>query len=346
MIRTPRPGGPESHQAELDELRQLADRFAAEAQATDRAPLVPREHFTALGDLGVYRWVVDAPYTVQWLAAEILAMGCGVTHFVQTQHQSAIGILNRSGNQRLQELLLKPLTDGTRFAGVCFAHVRRAGPPAVTVHQDGDHLVFNGEAPWFTGWGLMDEIMLAGTTPDGRFLSVMTPVEAPGLTASPPMQLAVFTASATVSVGLENFRVEAWRELMTVNPAEMAVADVYITLKNAAQPLGLVHAAGRLLEKARCGWAGEQFVAQALALRERAFAWAAHPGDAEEALAIRASANSLAVRSAQAAVVASGGAANGLDHPAQRLAREAMFYGLPQLTAALKEAELRALLPG
>jgi len=344
LIRTPRPGGPETHQAELTALRELAERFAAEAQETDRAALVPREHLTALGQLGVYRWAVDAPYQVQWLAAEILAMGCGVTHFVQTQHQSAIGILHRSGNQRVQELLLEPLTSGSRFGGVCFAHVRRAGPPAVRVERDGDCLVFNGEAPWFTGWGLMEEMMLAGTTPDGRFLSVMCPAAGPGLTASPPMQLAVFTASATVSLRFENFRVEAWRELMTVNPAEMAVADVYITLKNTAQPLGLVHAAARLLEKARCGWAGEQFAQDAVALRERAFAWAAAPGDAGEALAIRASANSLAVRSAQAAVVASGGAANGLDHPAQRLAREAMFYGLPQLTAALKEAELKALL--
>lgn len=342
MIRSPRPGTAEAYTEQLAELQKLSDRFALEAQETDRAALVPREHLTALGQLGVYRWAVDAPFQVQWLAAEILAMGCGVTHFVQTQHQSAIGILHRSGNERLQELLLEPLTAGTRFGGVCFAHVRRAGPPAVRVERDGDSLVFNGEAPWFTGWGLMEEMMLAGTTPEGRFLSVMCPAEGPGLTASAPMQLAVFGASATVSVRFENFRVEGWRELMTVDPAEMAVSDVYITLKNTAQPVGLVHAAARLLEKARCGWAGEKFVAEALALRERAFAW--QPGDAVEALSIRASANFLAVRAAQAAVVASGGAANGLDHPAQRLAREAMFYGLPQLTAALKEAELKALL--
>ena len=342
MIRSPRPGTAEPYAEQLAQLQELSDRFAVEAQQTDRAALVPREHLTALGELGVYRWAVDAPFQVQWLAAEILAGGCGVTHFVQTQHQSAIGILHRSGNERLQELLLEPLTAGTRFGGVCFAHLRRAGPPAVRVERDGDSLVFNGEAPWFTGWGLMEEMMLAGTTPEGRFLSVMCPATGPGLTASAPMQLAVFGASTTVSVRFENFRVEGWRELMTVDPAEMAVSDVYITLKNTAQPVGLVHAAARLLEKARCGWAGERFVEEALALRQRAFAW--QPGDAEEALSIRAGANFLAVRAAQAAVVASGGAANGLDHPAQRLAREAMFYGLPQLTAALKEAELKALL--
>lgn len=292
----------------LAQLEALAQRFAAEAERTDRAPLVPREHLSALGDLGVYRWGVEQSLEMQWRAAEILAAGCGVTHFVQTQHQSAISQLHRSPNQALQELLLEPLMSGRRLAGVCFAHLRRAGPPAVRVERQGQTLVFNGEAPWFTGYGLMQEVYLAGTLADGRFLSVLCEVQGPGLTASPPMRLAVLSASGTVSLRFENFRVDASRELKIVDPAEMAVSDVATALKNSAQPLGLVRAANRLLEKAGCGWAAARFLSEAVGLRQRALAW--QPGRSEEALSIRARANALAVRAAQAAVVASGGAAN------------------------------------
>jgi len=51
----------------------------------------------------------------------------------------------------------------------------------------------------------------------------------------------------------------------------------------------------------------------------------------------------LGVRAAHAAVIASGGAANSLDHPAQRLFREAMLYTLTGLTGELQAAVLGRL---
>ena len=336
MVTTP-PTRPSSIGL-ISRLTEVAARFRVHAQETDRASLIPRAHLEELAATGLYAWTPS--FEEAWRANEILAGGCGVTHFVSTQHQSAVGLLNRSPNERLRSHAAADLQSGKRFCGVCFAHLRRGGPPAVTVRREGDFLVFNGEAPWFTGWGVMDDIFLAGVLPDGRFLSVLCPVD--GLEAGLPMQLCAFTASATVSLTLRDFRVEAWRELHVIDAAEMAVNDVYTTLKNAAQPLGAARAAALLLE--RYPGAASVIVEEADALRARAVAW--QPGQKEEALAVRAGCNFLAVRAAQAAVVASGGAANGLDHPAQRLAREAMFYGLPQLTADLKSAQIEVLITG
>ena len=59
--------------------------------------------------------------------------------------------------------------------------------------------------------------------------------------------------------------------------------------------------------------------------------------------ALRARCIDLGMRAAHAAVTAGGGAANGLDHPAQRLFREAMVYTLVAQTRDLRVATLDRL---
>ena len=63
----------------------------------------------------------------------------------------------------------------------------------------------------------------------------------------------------------------------------------------------------------------------------------------EEALDVRAWCIDLGVRAAHAAVIASGGRANLLADPAQRLLREAMLYTLTAQTPGLRAASLRRL---
>jgi hypothetical protein len=70
---------------------------------------------------------------------------------------------------------------------------------------------------------------------------------------------------------------------------------------------------------------------------------AGEPGFDEEALDVRAWCIDLGVRAAHAAVIASGGRANLLADPAQRLLREAMLYTLTAQTPGLRAASLRRL---
>jgi alkylation response protein AidB-like acyl-CoA dehydrogenase len=63
----------------------------------------------------------------------------------------------------------------------------------------------------------------------------------------------------------------------------------------------------------------------------------------EEKLRIRAWAIDLAVRCAHAAIAASSGAANSINHPAQRLYREALVYTVSAQTSAIMEATLSRL---
>jgi alkylation response protein AidB-like acyl-CoA dehydrogenase len=64
----------------------------------------------------------------------------------------------------------------------------------------------------------------------------------------------------------------------------------------------------------------------------------------QQRLRIRAWAIDLAVRCAHAAVTASSGAANSLQHPAQRLYREALVYTVSAQTPAIMEATLNRLI--
>src|SRR5204862_7292956 len=108
--------------------------------------------------------------------------------------------------------------------------------------------------------------------------------------------------------------------------------------------LSLGVATGALpLLRARAGRPGGEAVASAAdaleqettAARAEVNAWAERPqaeGFREGVLRTRAWCIDLGVRAAHMAVVTSGGAANSLDHPAQRLFREAMLYSVTALT--------------
>lgn len=87
----------------------------------------------------------------------------------------------------------------------------------------------------------------------------------------------------------------------------------------------------------------EQRIAAARDEVNRAAALAGSPEAGDAARSARARCVELGVRAAHAAVTASGGAANLLDHPAQRIFREAMVYTLTAQTSDLQTATLARL---
>ena len=98
------------------------------------------------------------------------------------------------------------------------------------------------------------------------------------------------------------------------------------------------HVAGQLA--ARLGEEGEE-------LRRDAYALVDHVAPAEQLedrLALRAASLELLMRAATALVVASGGAAMGIDAAPQRLAREALFHLVQAQTLPVREATLGRLL--
>ena len=346
----------------LANARRVADEvlFPA-AQATDVAPLVPRANLEALRDAGLHglQGPADVPggigadHIAARPALEAITGGCGATAFVYAQHHGAVRRV-ATGDGPARAVWLPRLCDGSALAGIGFAYLRRPGPPAVRATPDGDGWRLDGEAPWITGWGLAEVFVLMARADDGRVVTVAVdrPYDRGELVAGAPQRLAAMGATGTVALALRGMRVapedvvgvqtdEAWRR-----------RDLAGSAMPSAAPLGIADRAIRLLEErepAAAATLGAQLESRRVAADERSAGVAGALATDDDASLERAIAEGsaerdrgldLARRATDALIAASGGGAMSLDHPAQRLSREATFYLIQAQTGSLRAATL------
>jgi alkylation response protein AidB-like acyl-CoA dehydrogenase len=347
----------------LAQAREVAEHYLApcanEVDQADRVPVENLERLAAAGLLGLTTPVAYGghgapPETVRALM-EILAAACGVTIFVAFQHLVACRHLAGGENEALKTKLLPRLARGERLASLAFSHLRRPGPPLLRVERDGPVSVLNGTAPWATGWGVAHEVLIAGVLPDGRSVWFLVPLaESKMLRASPPMRLCAMNASATVSLTCHNLWVGPERYVKTMTPEELRADTSHAVLFFTSLSLGAATAAMRIVRDRANERKNATMMAAADALeretadarREVALvaARAAAPDYPEATLQVRARCIELGVRAAHSAVTVSSGAANQLDHAAQRIFREAMVYTTTALTGDLQAAVLERLM--
>ena len=333
------------------------------AQVTDVARLVPRANLEALRDAGLHGLQGPAdvpgglgadPVTARPIL-EAITGGCGATAFVYAQHHGAVRRVV-SGDGPARTIWLPRLCDGSTLAGIGFAYLRRPGPPAITATSDGDGWRLDGEAPWITGWGLAEVFVLMARADDDRVVTVAVdhPYERDDLSPGPPQRLAAMGATGTVALTLRGLRA-APEDLVGVQSDEgWRRRDVAGSAMPSAAPLGIADRAIRLLEERapevaaalgarledRRHAADERSVEIATSLaaadgEPRGLARAIAAGSAERDRGL-----DLARRATDALVSASGGGAMSLDHPAQRLSREATFYLIQAQTGDLRAATL------
>ncbi|WP_165073398.1 acyl-CoA dehydrogenase family protein [Paludisphaera rhizosphaerae] len=343
----------------VEQAQTIADEYLLpRAAQADLATTPPVEQIRTLAGAGLLGLTTPAefggkgaPPSVVRDCLAAVASGCGVTAFVYFQHIVGCRHLGGCSNGDLKERLLPDFAAGRRFCSLAFSHLRRPGPPPLRVRSDGEAWVFDGAAPWMTGWGLADEVLLAGVLPDGHSAWVVAPlVESESLRASPPARFCAMNASATVALECRGLRVEPERHVKTMTPIELAAdtdrANIFFT----ALSLGVARAAVRLLRSdgrdERLANAANVFEQEVDSMRTAVNRWddpetpADQRGDATK---LRAGCIDLGVRASYGSVAASGGAANGIEHPAQRLFREAMVYALVAQTRDLRLATLDRL---
>jgi alkylation response protein AidB-like acyl-CoA dehydrogenase len=267
-------------------------------------------------------------------------------------------MIARSENEALKRAYLPKMANGERLVGIGFSQLRRSGPPLMRAERVDEGYILDGTVPWVTGWSFFPEFLIGAMLPDGRALFgiVPLPVEpTKGIGVSPPMELAAMGTAMTVSVEFERHllrhdRVAFIREAGWIKNSDMinialqghfamgcALAGLDVLEQNASKKpmefLKTVH--GQLLEELReCKRATAN--AQQSVSEETT----------EERLQVRAWAIDLAVRCAHAAVTSSSGAANSLQHPAQRIYREALVYTVSAQTPSIMEATLNRLVHG
>jgi alkylation response protein AidB-like acyl-CoA dehydrogenase len=308
------------------------------AAATDAADLVPADLLDALAAEGFYGmaapvraggWELDRAGCDRVI--EALAGGCLTTTFVWIQHHNVVRAVDASP---LRDAWLGRLASGEVRAGIARA-AERPGTPILTARPDGADWVLDGEAPWVTGWGRIDVLLVGARHEDEVVRVLLDARDVPGLTRS-PLSLVATNASGTVTARFDGVRVPGDR-LVEREPAAEAFARDPVGLRtNGSLALGV---AGRCARLARQPEVGARLATAVDAARVRLDA--AGPDDLPAA---RAEAADLSWRAA-GALVADHGSRSVLagDHP-ERLAREALFVLVFGTRAAIRD-ELLGRLP-
>lgn len=349
----PSPSGDGERRDETDSPLAAARRLshtllAPLAEATDQADVVPGTHLRALAGAGLYGLFrpPGRPVAESREVLEILAGACGVTFFTWFQHHSPVQMLARSANQALRDRHLDGLCDGRVLGGVAFSYLRQGPPhPVVARRVPGGYRV-DGKAPWVTGWGLAGIFAVGARLGDAVLFFVLDGRPSDAVRPSPPLALAAMRASCTVRLAFVDLFVPD-DDVVSVVPFEQWQAgDRVTTAQPSPAAFGVAATCVRLLadhaEETAAALAGQLDECRR---RSHALADAGRTDPDHLATQVEARADSLelAVRSATALVAAVGGRAMALDHPGQRLLREAAFYTIQAATPARRQALLAQL---
>jgi len=339
--------------------RIATDVLEPRAQEVDRTE-VPRSHLRAIADaglLGLHAAAEDggagaAPAAIRAVTETLAGADCA-TWFVQVQHHSPVAML-AAAETPVRETLLRPMAQGDRIAGIAFSHLRRRPRRLVTATRTLAGWRFDGTAPWYTGWGLNDLLLLAGLSEQDEVVFALTEAApSPQLQASPPQRMVALSASRTVSLRLDGVLVPEQDVLLRRPWPDWARADAAKSANVNPAVFGITATAQRLLgaTAAASGEPAARRAATAIraaleSVRRRCYRLLDEV-PAEEAiaerLAARADALVLMTTATTALVAAGAGRSLGADAPAQRLAREALFLTVQAQTAPVRAATLDRL---
>ncbi len=331
----------------MPDFAALTTRIRAAMPADDRAVVWPVAALDVLRESGALRWVIPASYGGEALdgvdqlrAYEATARGSVTAALVLTQRDGACDLIAHSDNDVLKERLLPEYAVGRRFTSVGISQLTTSkgadGKPHMLARRDGRDFVLTGAMPWVTGAAYCNEIVTGGVLPDGLQVLLVAPADASGVEIQPPFDLLALASSFTARVACREMRVSAAN--VVAGPM-----DVALRMRAPVKPLvvssvGLGLLAGMFdevderiaQEPAALRELVETLRARVAAVRERLYEAAGRVGHEPDysapAAAIRVEVNELLSRTSAALMTVFKGRGFVPPHPAQRLAREALFF--------------------
>ncbi len=282
---------------------------------------------------------------------EEVARCSGSLSFLQTQHQSAVSIISKGDNDELKREYLPKMADGEKLVGIGFSQLRRSGPPIMRAEETDGGFILDGHVPWVTGWSFYPEFLVGSALPDGRSVFAIVPlVKGDRIGISEPMKLAAMESAQTVTVDFSRYFVPSTRVSSIAASGWIQTNDEITVALQRHFALGCAQAGLDILKEA-ADKKGFDFLAEAhqILAAELAICRSAVSSESTQEAATatrleaRAWAIELCVRCAHAAIAASSGAANSLNHPAQRVYREALVYTVSAQTVPIMEATLKRL---
>jgi alkylation response protein AidB-like acyl-CoA dehydrogenase len=316
------------------------------ALSVDAEGVIPRSHFDLLAEEGFYGLAgqpehsgieVDFPSFLSIL--ETLCGGCLTTTFTWIQHHSVVRGLTGTQNVDLREKYLGVAIRGEVRGGVAFAGAIPRPPRLWATATDGGWLL-TGEAPFVSGWGIIDMLLIAAREaaggPQGTIVSGLVDAAAGAGVTVEELRLIAAQGSNTVRLRFEDYFLPAEKVLAEVLHTDF-LANQHISARlNGCLAMGVAGRCIRMIDEAGQPDAAARLHTAQDAVRDRLDAGLADPPALPAA---RAAASELAYRTAGALVAAVGSSGILQRQHAQRLVREATFTlvaaGRPEVKNAL-----------
>jgi alkylation response protein AidB-like acyl-CoA dehydrogenase len=318
--------------ADPDALRELCAIIAARAERTAVDGPWKSGNFASLAAHGALAGFIPADCggsaagetaVLELLAA--IAERCLTTALAVSQWAAGCRII-AGGDERLRAARLPALARGAETTTVGISQLstsrRHLGRAALQATATGSTWRLDGLCPWVTGADASDTLVVGGATPEGRSVFFVVPREAPGLSIAPPLEMLALSGSRTSSVTFDGVLVED-----AIEPREGGVRTG--GLATTALALGATRAAVNVVMSEAAARPALASAAEGLAA-ETDGVWtrlvAATAAESVDRDRLRADANGVVVRAAQAALTATKGAGFVVGHRAERLVRESLFF--------------------
>ncbi len=327
------------------DYRELTTRLAEFAQHADVSGEWPGESIDLLGEFGCWRWMIPAEYDgdgcrpSELVAGyEALSRGCMSTALIFTQHDAAVDLIVTGSNDGLKRRLCPALAAGEQLLTVGLSQLttsHQGGDPVMRATWDGRVARFNGLMPWVTSATEADAVVTGGVLPDGQQIAVYVPTDAAGLRVDPAMELAALQATMTAAVHCEDVSVAASDVIRGPVPRVLAIRGTVRPMVVSATGLGLAGAMVSSIEETAPRRSPElRPFAEALVDQYKAVHRDLHgaadllgdPASGGSTAEIRAAVNDLVMRLAIGLMTFAKGSGYLKSHPAQRMAREALFF--------------------
>ena len=339
----------------------MLEEFRRQAQAADSQAVWPSASWELARKAEVPAWSIPTAFGGKGMSGpellesyESLASACLTTCFILSQRDAAVRRIVDSGNDELAQELLPPLARGETFATVGLSQLttsRQHGRPVLTARLEGDDVLLDGVMPWVTGASAANHFITGAVLEDGRQILTALPGELPGLKIGSAMELMALEGSMTAEVRCEAVRFP--RRWILAGPAERVMAGGRGGtggLETSCLALGLARAA---IDYLREESSARPELSENASRLEHAFRMLkeemhhlAQTGSTPEAAAsLRGRANTLVLRATQIALTAAKGIGFLRQHPAQRWARQALFFLVWSCPRQAAEATLEYLAP-
>ena len=319
----------------------------------------PTEQLNLISEAGIYRWFVSQEQGGLGLSEDQIARGyiklgsaCLTSTFIVTQRVAAIKRVANSDNAAIVEAALPTMIDGSHPCTVGISHLttsrRHLKSPIMSAVKQKDGYLVNGKAPWVTGASKADQLLLGAELDDGQEILFLVPVSDKGISIEPGFDLVALSASHTGIVKCDE--VSVLPQMIVAGPADSVLGGSNKkkgggagSVQTSALALGLAKSAIDFI--ATEAEKRPDLLATHDSLREQfdlicgdTFSIAA--GKQENTGELRANANSLVMRSTQAAMIAAKGTGFVKGHPVGRWCSEALFFLVWSCPQTVAEANL------